>query len=225
MSSLYYRVVSIGALSKNTLWGEKEAQRTAHATTTIVRDEKTRILVDPALPAEMLASRLNERCGMKPEDIDIVFLTCFRPVHRRGLMLFDHAEWMMHEDEIEAIGQHLAETADRAVDDEDVAALVRSEIGLLDRVRPAPERLTPSVHLYPAGGTTPGNAGLLLASPARTTIIAGDAILTQDHYEAGRLADQLIDREKAEEAFRDILEIADEIIPGHDNWFPVRGRP
>jgi glyoxylase-like metal-dependent hydrolase (beta-lactamase superfamily II) len=180
--------------------------------------------VDPALPAEILASRLHERCGLKPEAIDIVFLTCFRPVHRRGLMLFDHARWMMHEEEIEAIGRHLAETAERAADDEEISALVRSEIVLLERFQPAPDRLTPSVHLYPAPGATPGNAGLLLAMPSRTTIIAGDAILTQDHYEAGRLSEQVVDLERAEASFRDILEIADEIIPGHDNRFPVRGR-
>ncbi len=222
--ALWYRVVSIGTLSKNTMWEEKEPQRTGHATTTVIRDGQTTILVDPSLPAEILVARLDERCHLRPEEVDIVFLTCFRPVHRRGLMLFDHADWMMDEREIDALGPHLAETIDRNADDEDVVAMVRSELGLLERVSRAPDRLTTSVHLFPASGVTPGNAALLLAEPSRTTVVAGDAVVTQDHYDAGRLYDQVADLERAQESFREIVEIADVIIPGHDNLFAVRGR-
>ena len=43
-------IVSIGALSKNLLWGEKQPGRASHATTTLIREGKNLILVDPALP-------------------------------------------------------------------------------------------------------------------------------------------------------------------------------
>ena len=102
--SLRFRVISIGTLTRNREWGEQAPKRASHATTTLIQDEGTTILVDPSLPAEILAARLDERSGLTPGDVDVVFLTTFRPTHRRSLALFDRATWSMSESEIEAIG-------------------------------------------------------------------------------------------------------------------------
>ena len=222
--SLSYRVISIGTLSKNALWNERQPKRASHATTTLIRDRNTTILVDPGLPAEILSQRLDERTGLTPEQIDLVFLTNFRPAHRRALGLFERAKWVMHEREIEAVGLHLAEIAERCESDEEVIDLVRDEQALLARIAPAPEKLTGQVHLYPAGGVTPGTAGLLLAATSRTTLVAGDAVITQGHYEAGRVFEQVADVAQARTSFAEIVEIADEIVPGHDNLFAVARR-
>ena len=226
--SVSYSVISIGALSRNRLWGEQEPKRAAHATTTIIWSGTTAILVDPSLPAEILRHRLDERTGLRPEQIEVVFLTTFRPVHRRALAAFGGATWLMHEPEIEAARERLTEMNMRLEEGQDedpeLARLVREERELLSRIKAADERLTPQVHLYPTAGVAPGAAGLLLAAPSRTIVIAGDAVVTQGYFEAGRVFEQVSDLEQARASLADIYELADEIVPGHDNAFRVTGR-
>lgn len=223
--SVTYRIISIGALSRNLFWNETQNKRVSHATTTLICDGTTTILVDPGLPEKVLVHHLEERAGLSPAQIEVVFLTTFRPVHRRSLALFAGATWLMHEPEIEAMNLHLDEIADRAdSDSDDVSRLVDQERSLLRRIGPAVEKLTKQVHLFPTPGVTPGAAGLLIALASRTIIVAGDAVVTQDHYEAGRIFERAVAVEKAQESFSDIIDIADEIVPGHDNAFPVIGR-
>src|SRR5215211_2872423 len=97
MPQIRFDIISIGTLSRNRLWGENEPVRTAHATTTLIRSGKRTILVDPGLPAAALGARLYERTGFRPEQVDTVFLTNFRPEHRAGLSLFQNAKWLIHE--------------------------------------------------------------------------------------------------------------------------------
>jgi glyoxylase-like metal-dependent hydrolase (beta-lactamase superfamily II) len=220
---LHYRVISIGTLSRNRFWGETEGKRYPHATTTLIQDDHSTILVDPSLPEEVLPQRMDERSGLSPDKVEAVFLTSFRPIHRRSLPLFAKATWLMHEPEIEAMRQHLDEMAQRA-GDEEVKRLISDEQSLLERLEPAAEQITRQVHLFPALGVTPGSAGLLLATASQTIVIAGDAVITQDHYEAGQVYEQAVNIEQAQESFTEIVEIADEIIPGHDNIFHVVAR-
>src|SRR4029079_2251541 len=102
MTSVRLDVISIGTLSRNRLWGETEPVRTAHSTTTLIRSGKRTILVDPGLPAQILAARLYERTGLRPEQVDTVFRTNFRPAPRAGLPLFPDAKLLIHEAEQEA---------------------------------------------------------------------------------------------------------------------------
>jgi glyoxylase-like metal-dependent hydrolase (beta-lactamase superfamily II) len=59
----------------------------------------------------------------------------------------------------------------------------------------------------------------LLALPTQTTVIAGDAIVTQDHCSAGQVYEHVALIEEARKSFADIVEVADEVVPGHDNVF------
>lgn len=234
--SLSYTIVSIGALSRNRFWNETEPRRVAHSTTTLICDENTTILVDPGLPEQLLVQRLDERTGLSPEQIDIVFLTNFRPAHRRALALFGRAEWMMHEPEIEAVSEHLTRLS-ASLEDEDslenapqdgggqeMEAVIHQERALLGRIVTAREKITRRAHLYPCLGATPGSAGLLLAEMGRTVIVAGDAVISRDYFEAGRVFEQAYDVEAAQTSLCDIMEIADVIVPAHDNLFMVSGR-
>ena len=222
--SVQYTVVSIGTLSRNRFWNEDQQKRTAHATTTVIRDGKRTILVDPGLPAELLQHLLDERTGLAPEQIDIVFLTTFRPAHRRGLALFGKASWLMHGPEIDFVRDQLASLSETPQGEmPEVARLMREEEKLLERIAPADEKITPAVHLFPSIGPSAGSAALLLAG-ARTVIVAGDAVVTRDYYEAGRVFEGVADVQAAQESYREIAEIADEIVPGHDNSFVVGGR-
>ena len=105
--SASFRVISIGTLASNPHWGERGAVRPPHATTTLITSGKAKILVDPSLPAQVLIQRLVERSGISPDEITHVFLTCLNPIHRRGLLAFERAQWLVSEREREAIGGQL----------------------------------------------------------------------------------------------------------------------
>lgn len=213
-----FRIISIGTMSQNRLWGESQAVRTSHATTTLVVEGDRRILVDPSLPAEILSARYNERTGGLLKDVTDVFCTTLRPVHRRGIAALESAKWWACEQELETYGRHLAHLADSAqrLSEED-AELVESDRRVLERFRPAPEKFSPQVHLYPLTGASPGSAGLLLTPPTRSVVIAGDAAITADHVARGQVWNGCVDTDQAGESLRDVLEIADVIVPGHDN--------
>jgi hypothetical protein len=51
-----HRIISIGTLAAHPLRHEPADMRTGHATTTLVTAGETRILVNPALPAQALAA-------------------------------------------------------------------------------------------------------------------------------------------------------------------------
>jgi glyoxylase-like metal-dependent hydrolase (beta-lactamase superfamily II) len=211
-----YRIISIGTLSQNEFWNEPPAQRTPHATTTLIRSKDRVILVDPGLPATIIAARLKERAGIGPEAVTEVFLTNFRPAHRRGLEAFPQAAWLVSAAEREVVGKALVEQY-RLNDDEKIKTLIGQDIALLKRCTPAPDRLAEHVDLFPLPGFTPGTCGLLLSHPNSTTLVAGDAIATSEHLDAGRVQRGSYDMTQALESFTEAVEIADAIIPAHDN--------
>lgn len=212
-----YRIISIGALSVHELWQQQGPARTPHATTTLVRSEDRRILVDPGLPGQVIAARLGERAGLAPEDISDIFLTNFRPAHRRGLPTFPNARWLISEAERENVGRALVEQLRDNEDDEELAETLKQEIALLQRCQPAPDQLAKHVDLFPLPGFTPGTAGLLLSHTNATILIAGDAVATVEHLEHGRVLRHAFDAKQARESLAEALEIADLIVPGHDN--------
>ncbi len=220
-----YRIISIGTLSRHDLWQESGPVRTPHATTTLVRVGDRVILVDPALPPQVVAARLNERSGLMPEAVTDVFLTNFRPAHRWGIRGFDHAKWWIAELEREAIGAALVEQF-KVEADEDARRMIEQDIALLKRCEPAPDRLAEQVDLFPLPGYTPGTCGLLLGFPAATVLIAGDAVATTEHLEQAKVLRGAWNVKQALESLAEAIEIADIIVPGHDNVIvnPTRRR-
>lgn len=220
-----FRIISIGTLSANDLWPKQGPARTPHATTTLIRSGDRTILVDPALPPQIIVARLAERSGLSPSDITDVFLTSFRPAHRMGLSAFPDAQWLIGEQEREVIGRDLIARFEQEEGDEEIRALLKVEIDLLQKCRAAPDTLADYVDLFPSPGFTPGTCGLLLEHPRSTTIVAGDAVPTIEHLEAGKVLKGCFDLEQAQQSLKEIIEIADQIIPGHDNVCinPLRG--
>jgi glyoxylase-like metal-dependent hydrolase (beta-lactamase superfamily II) len=219
MPSVRLDVISIGTLSRNRLWNENQPVRTAHATTSLIRTGKRNILVDPGLPSPAIAARLFERTGLRPEQIDTVFLTNFRPSHRAGLGIFERATLLIHEREQEMTGAHLRALIEEAPPDDEDRATLSGELKLLESLRPAEDKLADHVDLFPLFGYTAGTCGLLIAAPTSTILIAGDAVPTLDHFLAGQMLPEAYDLEAAGEAMREVYEIADLIVPGHDNIF------
>ena len=223
--SVEYSVISIGALSRNRLWSESAAARTSHATTTAVFDAGKIILVDPSLPPQALGPVFNERTGKQLSDVTDVFCTTLRPVHRRSVLALSEAAWWAHGDEIDSHRRKLTDLLEsaRRMNPAD-AVQIEADLKLLEAFRPAPERLTAQVTVYPMAGASEGSAGLLLTPPTMTVVIAGDAVLTAGHMSAGQVWQGCEDRDRAMETLRDVLELADVIVPGHDNVCFAPGR-
>ncbi|MEO1236826.1 MAG: MBL fold metallo-hydrolase [Planctomycetota bacterium] len=213
---LEYRIISIGTLSTHEHWGPTQSARTPHATTTLVRSGERVILVDPGLPGQVVTARLAERAGLRPEDVTDVFLTNFRPAHRAGLEAFGAATWWIAENERERVGRSLLARVDEQ-EDHAVRRILEAEVALLKRCKAAPDKLAPQVDLFPLPGFSPGNCGLLLAHATSTTVIAGDAAATKEHLERGQVLRGAFDIEAAQESLLEVLEIADVVVPGHDN--------
>lgn len=211
-----FRVISIGALSCHELWGQRAPTRTGHATTTLVRSGDHVILVDPSLPPPVLVARLEERSGLAPSAITEVFLTNFRPAHRRGLLAFEKAKWYISEAEQQTVSEFLAKQLEQDLPSETKAILTQEQT-LLSRCQQAPDRLASQVDLFPLPGFSPGTCGLLLSHMNTTTLVAGDAVATEEHVEQGRVLKGSYDAGEARDSFLEAIEIADVIVPGHDN--------
>ena len=218
-----YRIISIGALSNHELWDKQGPTRTAHATTTLIETDHKKILVDPALPPKIIAARLSERSGLEPDDITDVFLTNYRPAHRMGIMAFPDANWFISERERESVGPLLIEQYQNEQDEEN-QKILQHEIAILKKCQNAPDKLDSQVDLFPLPGYTPGTCGLLLLEQSKTILVAGDAVPTQEHLAMGRVLKNCFDIEMAQASFLEATEIADMIIPGHDNILVNKSR-
>jgi glyoxylase-like metal-dependent hydrolase (beta-lactamase superfamily II) len=230
---MHLKVISIGALASNPLWGEKPGVivRTGHATTSLIQSGKKNILVDPGLPPQMISQRLGERTNIRPVDVTHVFLTCFRPEVWRGLPAFETATWWISERERESIGVALVRRMQQAGEEGDaqLKEALQNDIAVLKRCVVAPDRLAEGVDIFPLPGVTPGMCGVLVAGPVEgmgngTTLVAGDAVPTLEHLQRGSVLHGAADVDQAMESFKEAIEIADFVVPGRDNWCvnPVR---
>lgn len=213
-----YRIISIGTPANHMLWREAAPVRTQHATTTLIEDGRRRILVDPSLPTPALEARFFERTGKKLDSVTDVFCTTLRPDARRALPALSHARWWCSEAELEWYSRELLsmqESAQRlnSADAEGVA----KDLAVTKRFQPAPEKFTGQVSVYPLYGPTVGCTGLLLTPATSTIVIAGPAALTREHVEKGMVWAHCADKDQAMESLRDLLELADVIVPGFDN--------
>lgn len=213
------RVISIGTLPANELWGETTPVRTGHATTTLIRTDDRVVVVDPGLPARALQARLGERTDQPAERVTHVLLTSFSPDTWRGIELFDHATWWIGAVEREQIGVALALQLRAAAEagDQRVVPVLERAVAVLQRCEPVPDVISPDVTIFPMPGVTPGLTGVLVAARHHTLLIAGDAIPTIEHLDQGRVLPTSADPKLAQASFMEGVEIADLIVCGRDN--------
>ncbi len=218
-SDLDVRVISIGALDLNPLWGERVPTRSGHATTTLIRSGDRTVLVDPGLPAAALVARLNERSGLTPDKITHVFLTSFHPHTRRALAAFPEATWWISETERETVGVPLATALRDAMesDIDETADALHKDVALLQRCAAAPDEIAERVSLFPLPGVTPGTTGLIVAVAQYTLVLTGDAVPTVEHLRQGQAPRQSHDIQRAQASLLEAVEIADMLILGRDN--------
>jgi glyoxylase-like metal-dependent hydrolase (beta-lactamase superfamily II) len=214
-----YRIISIGTLPAHPLWNEKGEVRTGHATCTLISAGQTHILVNPSLPAQALVARMSERTPIRPAQITHVLLTSLEQDHRRALRSFEHAAWLVHEPEKEAMVSGLKVTRKQAAEarDRELISLIDAELELVERCSVAPDSIATNIDLFPLPGVTAGTCGLLIGLPGSTVLVCGDAIATCEHLSQGKVLPNSVSIAQAQESFKEAVEIADVLVLGRDN--------
>jgi glyoxylase-like metal-dependent hydrolase (beta-lactamase superfamily II) len=200
-------ILTIGYLSRNKFWGEsdKQAYRAPRCTCTLLRVNGQNIIVDPSCPPEEMIMVLDQRTGLKSENIHTVFLTHFHGDHRFGIEAFPHARWYMGVREIaDGLRSLPPDSPDRQI---------------LNRIEPIEGSLCPGIEIIDTPGHSMGHRSLVFNSEGMNVVLAGDAAMTRDFFFAGDYYFNTVDPDAAVKSIEAIADIADIVIPGHDNYF------
>lgn len=194
-------VITVGNLSRNQYWGEPndKAVRKVLCTCTLISGDGFRLLVDPSeADAADMARELDRRTGLKLKDITAVFVTHDHSDHWPGLAHFPEARWMA--------GPGAADLLNKS--------------GKLARlVEPVTGQLFESIEVLPTPGHTPSHHSLRFDCDGLSVIAAGDAIATHDFFRDRKNFYNAADPKQGVATMNKIAELADLIIPGHDNYF------
>ncbi|NBD24710.1 MBL fold metallo-hydrolase [Paenibacillus glycinis] len=205
--TIRWDVLTIGHLSRNKFWGESsdKAYRSPRCTCTLIRLNERTIIVDPSCPPEEMIRVLDQRTGLKAEQITDVFLTHFHGDHRYGIEAFPDARRFMARREIDHCRGQLPPDSPEGL--------------LLDRLIPVDHSLTPGIQIVHTPGHSEGHSSLVFDSGGLTVVVAGDAAMTRDFFRARDYYFNTTDPEAAVHSIDRIAAIADIVIPGHDNYF------
>ncbi|MDR1374429.1 MAG: MBL fold metallo-hydrolase [Treponema sp.] len=202
-----YHVLTIGHFSRNRFWGEMETQsyRDAICTSALIKG-KVNMVTDPSLPPDQMAKVLYNRSGLRPGDVTLVFITHAHGDHYAGLELFEHAQWFMS--------------------DIDLAAMKKSDNlrtrELAGKIQPVTPGALDGMEIVPIPGHTAGTTGLLFQSVDGKVMVTGDAVMTRDFFRHQTAYYNAVDKEQNRRSIIRIGELADILIPGHDNYFIVK---
>jgi glyoxylase-like metal-dependent hydrolase (beta-lactamase superfamily II) len=200
VTDVEFTIVNIGTLSINKFWDETERQREPSATCTLLEAGGRRLLVDPSPAPELLEPMLFARLGIRPGDIDLVFLTHFHGDHLFGIEMFDGKPWLM---------------AEAGLDEWRPGGA--AETSLKERFLPAQDQLPDGVSLVPGPGHTFGLHCLGADTEWGRLIVAGDAVMTRDFFDAEDGFHNSVDFDQVGKTIRMIKTVADVVVPGHGN--------
>ena len=212
MPDARWHILTIGHLSRNKFWGESDDRphRVPLCTSTLIQHDGRTIVVDPGCPPNEMVRVLDGRTGLQPSAVDMVFLTHFHGDHHVGITAFPQARWCMAAPEIQAW------TAQVAPDS--------PEQRLLTRLEPIVDELAPGITLLPTPGHTSAHTSLSFMSAGWRVVVAGDAVMTHDFFLALDVYFNTVDRAAAVQSIATIADLADIVVPGHDNYFLNRRR-
>lgn len=159
------------------------------------------LIIDPTLrvKSEDFYFDINRRTGLCPSDITHCFATHEHMDHFFGFNYFPDIEWLAPKPVVEQ--------------------LRRSEHIDASKIKEVHGEFLPGVYALPIPGHKNSLHGVAFIFNKRKIIIAGDSVMTKYHYKA-ITTNETIDEDNVELAkqnIRRLKEIADIIIPGHDN--------
>lgn len=198
-----------------------------HAGCYLLRSQGRTVLVDTGIgpgPVEFLGGAQGRlpaalaEVGVRPEDIDIVFITHLHPDHvgwnlteqaGRPSPTFPKARYLMHQADWEAFHRPEVQQAFWPYIGQTVSPL--KDLGALDLLT-GERALTAELTAWPTPGHTPGHMSLLVVSGGERAIVWGDVAVhpaqvseaqwkigfDMDSEQATRTRSQLLDRIEAE---------------------------
>lgn len=194
-------IITIGNLGRNRYWGESEekSHRDTICTCTLIRGDGFCILADPSIAdEEKMASELDRRTGLKLSDITTIFLTHEHADHFFGIKNFPDAKWI----------------AAPAV------AEILNKSGQLPRaIEGSTEILFDAIKVIPTPGHTHAHHSLVFDCDGLRIVIAADSIMTKDFFRERKGYFRSADLKLSTETINMVAEMADIIVPGHDNCF------
>jgi glyoxylase-like metal-dependent hydrolase (beta-lactamase superfamily II) len=210
-------VLSLGYFSRNRYWGEDEgkAYRSALCTSTLVEIDGKRLVIDPPVKPELMKDILDQRTGLKPEAIDYVFITHGHADHFAGLEAFPNAALLAAPEECGDICRQIREAPKTRGYFTDPGALAA-------RIKPAGKEIMPGVLTIPLPGHTMGLTGVIFDAPEGKVVVAGDAVMTPDHFAHRQGYYNSVDFDVSRKTIERIAGIADVVVPGHSNYFLAR---
>lgn len=194
-------VITLGNLSRNRYWGESDAKgvRSAICTCTLIEGAGFRLLVDPSLEnADAMARELDRRSGLKPADISAVFVTHEHADHYAGLAHFPQARWLAGPQ---------------------VAALLNASHRWPKVIEPVAGKLFDALEVIPTPGHTLGLHSLRFDFQGHSVAVVGDAVAAEDFWRERRGYFNCVDFELSARSMNKIAQLADLVVPGHDNYF------
>jgi glyoxylase-like metal-dependent hydrolase (beta-lactamase superfamily II) len=196
-------IITIGNISRNRYWGERDdtAYRSAICTCTLVQGDDFYLLVDPSLKeADAMAAELFRRTGKQLGDVDHIFITHAHGDHHYGLKHFPHARWLAAPP---------------------VAELLNQSGHYIKAVAPATNPLLGEIEIIHTPGHTLHHYSLRFACAGQRVVIAADAAVTRDYWNDRQGYFNSEDFAAATASMNSLAQIADVIVPGHDNYFLV----
>lgn len=207
-----FHILTIGHLSRNRYWGERDsiAYRRALATCTLISGSGQQILVDPSLPEGDMPEALLNACGLHLEDITQVFTTHYHYDHHVSPLAFPNAKWIMPEKELRYLEENWAEYN---------RVFPADKFETLAHCSPAPQFLAPGIEVVPLPGHTEGLCGLRFDAPEGRILLTGDAIMNREFYQAGEPYLFGWNDDIGRATIASAAGTADVIIPGHGEAF------
>ncbi|HOL93308.1 MAG TPA: MBL fold metallo-hydrolase [bacterium] len=207
MKNPTWKIVHIGFLPKNRKPKGIPSWEDQACTSTLIETETRRILVDPGLRSTGEFHRfLYQQTGCEPEEIDTIFLTHFHRHHWQSLLLFRKSAWLMSRSEIRWWKKN---------------ASSEEEQDILARIVPVEDHPLPGIEILRTPGHVHGLTSLMFETREGIVVVAGDAILTFEHFDNREPSENAEDPREARRSIDRIAKMADIIVPGHDNYFVV----
>ncbi len=175
----------------------------ASPSTTLIKDSGKLILVDPGTNSKLLSQRLVQE-KLKPNDIDIIFLTHYHPDHILNIRLFPQADIY------------------------DGNTIYRGDREIFYDGKTIPGT---AIKVIATPGHAHEHASLLVETKEGIYVIAGDVFWWEDGHEPKmdkssllRLTDEFVkDKVALRKSRLKLLATADYIVPGHGKKFSARG--
>ena len=145
-----------------------------------------------------MTTELSRRTGLKPDNIDAVFITHQHGDHIAGLKHFPKARWLAGAE---------------------VASGLNNSAIYPKQIEPAGNNLFGAIDVIPTPGHTPDHQSLRFDYRGLSIVIAGDSVATKDFWDEKRMYYNVQDVEESKRTMEKIDSIADIIVPGHDNCF------